>query len=111
MTTIQLPISFNGTGEVSGASFRMVKRTENFLMYRVRMFEKVYYEVFRIKHSPTCIDFKKRIYSETEQKEVYPRSTQFGVTAWTTESKERALEILEEKQAAFSEKTPITQGS
>jgi len=109
MQTIQLPITFDGTGEVAGSSFRLAKRTNTYLIYKVYNLGSTYYEVFKIKCSPVCLDFQNRIYSETEQKEVYPKSKQFGITAWTTSTKQRAIEIGE--ALAFRTKPQTAQGS
>lgn len=58
--------------------------------------ENPYYEVIKRKISPVCIDFDKRIYSDTEFKETYPKAEHFGKTGWCIWNKERAFERLKE---------------
>lgn len=54
------------------------------------------YEVFKRKLTPVCVDFEKRIFSETEFKEQYPKSTNFGVWAFAPKTIERANQLLQE---------------
>lgn len=80
----EYPDSFVGVGEVKGFNFNLVKRDDKAAIYRVTSPSgNVYYEVFKRKFSPVCIDFQNRIYSETEENESYPKSTHFGLSAWT----------------------------
>lgn len=52
------------------------------------------YEVFKRKLTPICIDFEKRVFSETDFKVRYPKTNDFGVWAWAPKTIERAEEIL-----------------
>ena len=87
----QLEKNFTGTGEVKGFEFHQIKRGKNALMYEVYSANFKHFEVFTIKHTPICLDFKNRIYSETDFKEVYPKSKDFGTYAWTCKSIDCAL--------------------
>ena len=91
----KLEESFTGTGEVKGFEFTKVAETDNGYVYLVKSSEKSSnYEVFKKRKTPICIDFEKKIYSETEFKEVYPNSKQFGITAWAAATLESAMERL-----------------
>jgi|JI7StandDraft_1071085.scaffolds.fasta_scaffold38991_4 hypothetical protein len=98
MKNIQfLPINFEGTGEVKGFLFTQLENYEHCYLYSiVSEGEKPHFEVIRKQITPLCIDFKKRIYSDTEFKEFYPKSNQFGITAW-------ACSTLSSAQAKASE--------
>ena len=82
---------FTGIGEVKGFNFTQLYSSEFAYIYKVEG-DSINYEVFERKNSPICIDFKKHIYSETEFKEVYPKSNSFGVSAWTFKYYHDALE-------------------
>ena len=77
----ELELSFDGTGEVRGYLFQQIEKSENAYIYKVQnpVITRCHYEVFERKKSPVCIDFEKRIYSETDFKESYPKSKDFGV--------------------------------
>ncbi len=91
----KLEDSFTGIGEVKGFEFTKVAETDIGYVYCVRTSDKTkHYEVFKKRKTPICIDFENKIYSETEFKEVYPKSKQFGVSAWSVKSYETALERL-----------------
>jgi hypothetical protein len=99
MNIQQLPETFIGVGEVKGFAFERVFSNSNAYIYRVTSHKgsKPYYEVFKRKDTPLCIDFKKRIYSDTEFKEIYPKSNAFGVWAWTTFSIGKAFGYVQTK--------------
>jgi len=81
---IGLENEFIGKGEVKGFRFRKIASTQHANLYEVDSgVSNVHYEVFMRKLVPVCIDFENRLYSKTEQKEVYPKSKDFGVWAWT----------------------------
>lgn len=92
--TTKLPLKFEGIGEVKGFVFKQVKESEFGYVYEVENGDKPYYEVFKKKTAPICIDFTKRIYSETEFKEVYPNAKQWGITAWSVPSLASAFDLL-----------------
>ena len=67
----KLPLKFDGKGEVKGYSFEQVMETDSGYAYRVSDESSTHYEVFKKKTTFKCIDFEKRIFSDTEKKEVY----------------------------------------
>tara|TARA_R110000868_G_scaffold106690_2_gene292414 strand:+ start:1855 stop:2166 length:312 start_codon:yes stop_codon:yes gene_type:complete len=93
----ELESKFKGVGEVKGFKYNRIKTTETMYVYSVHTGESTHFEVFERRTVPLCIDFEKRIYSETERKETYPKSNAFGVWAWTASTMKRAIEILENK--------------
>lgn len=94
MALTKLPNSFKGKGEVSGFSFNMEYENEKGYVFRVNSGDSLHYETFYKKQVPICIDFKKRIYSETDFKETYPKSNSFGEWAWTVASLEKGIERI-----------------
>ena len=88
---VELEKEFIGTGEVSGVNFRQISSNEGAFLYsRCEDDGNVSYEVFARKLTPMCIDFDNRIYSEVDFKELYPKSKDFGVWAWSYMSLEKA---------------------
>ena len=87
--------NFKGRGEVKDIFFMQVYSNEFAYIYRA-VDANTYYEVFERKNSPVCIDFEKRIYSESEFKETYPKSNAFGVWAWTFPKFKDALNKFDE---------------
>jgi len=79
----RLPNQFVGKGEVGGFNFEKEKETDESYCYKVSSEGVVWYETFDKKVVPLCIDFSKKIFSDIEFKEKYPRSKDFGVWAWT----------------------------
>lgn len=75
-----LPKVFDGKGEVFGVKFTQVFSNDKYYIYER---SDGNFEVFERKKVPVCIDFTNRVYSETEFKETYPKSTLFGVCAWS----------------------------
>ena len=80
---------FRGVGEVRGFLFNLIKRTPDLALYEVKTedeFGKVvdtHYEVIKVKKVARCIDFDNRIFDQNDLKEVYPKSNDFGKTAWS----------------------------
>lgn len=93
-----LPKEFIGTGEVKGMMFNQVFASKERYIYEVKQEDTPtpHYEVFDRKTTPICIDFENRVYSETEHKEVYPKSKDFGVWAWTFNNLQTAKDKLNE---------------
>jgi hypothetical protein len=92
----ELPDNFIGVGEVSGFKFNKLASIDKGFLYEVLSDDTSrHYEVFERKLTPICIDFEKRIYSETEFKVKYPKANDFGVWAWAYSSPELALAKLE----------------
>jgi hypothetical protein len=91
----KLDKSFTGTGEVSGYLFEQIKESDDAYIYKVSNENEEHYEVFLKKTVPVCIDFENRVYSDTESKEIYPKSKDWGKSAWTTNTLENATYRLE----------------
>lgn len=92
MSLLKLEKGFVGVGEVNGVIFTQVAENEKGYMYKVELENETYYEVFKKESSPICLDFSKKIYSETDFKEVYPKSNKFGYSAWTFKNEQKAKE-------------------
>ena len=92
----ELPEQFTGIGEVKGFEFNRFDSNAKAYIYKVQQpnDSKHYFEVFKRKTTPICIDFSQRIYSDTDSKEVYPKGEAFGHWAWTTQSEDKAYEYL-----------------
>ncbi len=90
----KLENEFIGIGEVKGFKFKKIESLQHSYLYEVSNGDKIHYETFKRVNSPVCIDFDKRIYSETEFKETYPKASQFGITAWTYSDLESAISKL-----------------
>jgi hypothetical protein len=95
----KLEKKFIGGGEVLGFDFEQVHENEHGYVYKVSTDGAVHFESFFKKTVPVCIDFAKKIFSETDRKEVYPKSPAFGVWAITTSCMGKAINFLNEKQA------------
>ena len=63
MKIIELEKQFIGKGEVKDFQFTQTHKSETAYIYEVKDGNRVYYEIFKRKHNPVCIDFEKRIYS------------------------------------------------
>ena len=74
---------FIGLGEVKGVHFKQIAESDKGYIYARKDGNVISYEVFLKQTVAKCIDFEKRIYSESERKEVYPKSKDFGVWAWS----------------------------
>lgn len=83
-----------GKGEVKGFVFTKEFENDNGYVYKVDTGNGNHFEAFYRKETPICIDFENRIYSETDKKEVYPKSKDFGVWAWSVGSLEKGIERL-----------------
>lgn len=95
--TIELPKEeFTGTGEVKGFEFVKLKESDKGFLYQVTSDGNVYYEIFKAKKSPLCIDFEKKLFSNTHFKYRYPKAKDFGHWAWTTKFIKQAEEKFEE---------------
>jgi hypothetical protein len=92
--TIKIEDTFVGESEVKGFTFKKVFENDIGYVYKVNTGYSEHYEAFYKKETPICIDFKNRIYSETDTKEVYPKSKNFGVWAWSVNSLEKGIEKL-----------------
>jgi len=92
----KLGLEILGRGEVKDIHFFQIKCSEFAYIYKC-FNTNTYFEVFERKNAPVCIDFEKRIYSETEFKDMYPKANAFGVWAWTLpdieSAQKKAIEI------------------
>lgn len=93
MNIEKLKRNFEGSGEVKGFTFSQELETDKGYIYKVN---DKYFEVFEKKSVPLCIDFEKKVYSETDFKEQYPKARHFGKWAWTVSSFDKGLKILNE---------------
>ena len=96
MKTKELPKEFIGVGRVKNFKFTQFDSNKKVYIYKVQQpnDSKPYFEVFKRKTTPVCIDFANRIYSDEEVKEVYPKGEAFGSWAFTTISEDKAYEYL-----------------
>jgi len=78
-----LPEKFTGKGEVANMLFSLHSSNEFYTIYKVECNNSTHYELFKNIYTAKCLDFAKRIYSEKEFKQKYPKSNDFGKTAWT----------------------------
>jgi hypothetical protein len=92
----ELENEFIGTGEVKGFKFRKLAFNEHAYLYEVSQNDVIHYEVFKHLKSPLCIDFDKRIYSEVDFREVYPKANSFGKTAFTFGNLKDAAKKMDE---------------
>lgn len=94
-TTINLPEKeFTGIGEVRGFEFLRLKESDKGFLYQVTSNGNIHYEIFKAKKSPLCIDFEKKIFSDTHFKYRYPKAKDFGHWAWTKKSIDEAKEMF-----------------
>jgi hypothetical protein len=87
---------FIGKGEVKGFAFSKAFEKENGYVFKVESNNSIWYEAFLKKEVPICIDFEKRIYSDTETKEVYPKATDFGNWAWSVKKLEYGINKIKQ---------------
>src|SRR5690606_5062146 len=89
----ELPLEFEGIGEVKGYLFRQVYFKKDWYVYQVsRENETSHFEVFKRQESLMSKNpFAKENYIS------YPKSNAFGVWAWTANNVEHAIEIINKK--------------
>lgn len=94
---VELEKEFVGTGEVSGVNFKQISSSDRAFLYsRCEDDGDTSFEVFLRKLTPMCIDFDNRVYSEVDFKEMYPKSKDFGVWAWSYMSINKAEEKFQQ---------------
>ena len=91
---IKLENRIEGKGEVKGFVFTKEFENDKGYVYRADTGNGSHFEAFYRKETPICIDFEKRIYSETEKKELYPKSKDFGIWAWSVRTLEKGIDRL-----------------
>ena len=95
-TVIELEKTFIGTGEAKGDVFKQLKSSKFAFVYSRNINDQtIYYEVFQKRVVALCLDFSKRLYSETEFKEIYPTAKDFGITAWCYGNLDKAMQKFE----------------
>ena len=91
----ELPLKFEGRGEVKGYSFQQVKCNEFAYIYEVLATNgSKWYEVFTMRVND--------LYGNVS----YPGSRQFGITAWTCKTLEKAekrYQVISERGAKVIE--------
>lgn len=100
-TIAELEYGFEGTGEVKDFTFHKEHETKTHYIYSVTDHSlgedrRYWFEAFERKRVPLCLDFEKRIYSETEYKEIYPKAKDFGVWAKTFNNIKEARRWIEQ---------------
>lgn len=98
----ELPIDFIGTGEVKGFHFHQMKKTKKGYIYEVMSDGVInpWYEVFQRKESWGVMfdEEKNKLCADKTRKIVsYPRSGQFGLTAWSCANMEHAERVFNER--------------
>lgn len=92
--TQKLPRNFVGVGEVRGFTFDQVEDLNGFYIYKVSHEGTLAYEVVKKREVPVCLNFKERVYSKEDTKEVYPKSKDFGLYAWSAHTLTKAHSII-----------------
>lgn len=92
----ELQTEFIGSGSVKGFKFTQLERSANAYLYKVEVENSKHYEVFKKKLTKVCVDFNKRIYSETDKKVSYPKDNDFGKWAWCCDKLEVAKNKFDE---------------
>ena len=92
---IKLEKEFIGVGEVKGFKFKMLFENEKAFMYEVSYenedsYTSKWYEVFERKVSKATDTIMKGIMVHFEEREVYPKSNSFGISAWCINNYDRA---------------------
>ena len=90
----KLKDKIEGSGEVSGFIFTKEFENDKGYVFKSSSDGFYHYEAFLRKSVPICIDFKNRVYSEVDFRELYPKAKDFGVWAWTVKILERGIEKL-----------------
>lgn len=98
---ITLPDEFSGRGEVVGFNFKKIKETDSHYLFEVSYSGNKHYEIIKKTTSPLCIDFSKKVYSDTDFKEVYPKAHSFGTLGWTVKKYEGAVNLLYTKTLEY----------
>lgn len=76
--------------------FIQLEKNANYYIYRVEIdSDDVHFEVFERRYASDCIDFTKKIFSETNFHEVIPKDNDFGVWGWCYKTQEKAFEKFE----------------
>lgn len=84
---------FEGTGEVRGTDFKRLQKSDTMFMYELTEREtgQKRYEVFEIRQQKASEAVLCGKTIKYEEKELYPKSKDFGIWAWCFTSYEKAL--------------------
>lgn len=87
-----LDLKFEGKGEVSGTTFKQLKKSEKAFLYELTDNEtgQKRYEVFEKRVSKECEAIIAGQTVKYEEKEIYPKSNCFGIWAWCISDYEKA---------------------
>lgn len=87
-----LPSVFIGGGEVKNFTFTKVLSSDKAYVFKVETSDgSTHYETIKRLVTPVCVDFEKKIFSETEFKEYYPKSSSFGINGWCFRTLDSAI--------------------
>ena len=93
----ELEKDFIGTGEVKGFKFHQVLASEKGYIYEVKSSPNMpsYYEVFRRVTTNSVEMTEEGKLRPVKDKVIvaYPKSTRFGLTAWSCANEEHALRV------------------
>ena len=92
---IKLEKEFLGVGEAKGFKFKMLFENDKAFMFEVSYqneegYTSRWYEVFERKVSKAKDSIMKGVLVHFEEREVYPKSNSFGVSAWCINNYDRA---------------------
>lgn len=95
----ELEVEIEGKGKAVGLFFKQVAKNGKAYIYEVKNEERngyakghdTWYEVFEANKVRICLDFEKRLYSDEETKDTYPKDEAFGKWAWTYPNLDLAL--------------------
>ena len=104
MNTEYLPITFEGIGEAKGSLFTKIYTDEQHYIYQRKVGKISYFEVFERKSSPICLDFANRVYSDTHFKEIYPKSEEFGKSAWCCRNIGKARDFMTQSEERIKQR-------
>lgn len=90
-----------------GFQFEILLSHDNFYILQVVDGAKVWFEVWRKRTTPVCIDFEKKIFSAGQHKEVKPKARDFGTYAWTCGTMAHAQRVVERESKKLIEREPV----
>lgn len=94
MNIKRLNDTIEGTGEVKGFTFTKAYESDAGYVYKVDTGCSTHFEAIKRDVVPVCVDFEKRIFSDTEAKERYPKAKDFGKKAWSVRTLEEGINRL-----------------
>ena len=94
---------FEGKGEVKGFYFTQLLKGEKMYLYGISYNSSnkeanfSHYELILRRETAKCINFDKKIFSDTEFKEIYPKAKDFGTYGWSFTNLQKAKDIFYKK--------------